>query len=119
MADARPDAGAAAGIAQLEGYLLLQAERRNARTEGDAFAAGLSWPTAEQRAELAARYAEERMALARRVLAGVADRCHALEAEYTARYRRLRRRLLCAALCALLALAAGLAGGPLPALLRN
>ncbi|WP_063784256.1 hypothetical protein [Streptomyces sp. SBT349] len=97
---------AATGIARLEGYLLWQAELGNARTEGESFAAGLTWLTEEQRADVAARYAEERVRLARRVLTGVADRCRTLDGEYTARYRQLRQRLLCVTLCALLACAA-------------
>ncbi|RKN05696.1 hypothetical protein [Streptomyces radicis] len=93
---------AALGIAKIEGYLLWQAELSNARTEGASFAAGLTWLTEEQRADIAERYAEERVRLARRVLTGVAERCAALEAEYGERYRRLRVRLLAVALCTLL-----------------
>ncbi|WP_326595511.1 hypothetical protein [Streptomyces sp. NBC_01803] len=102
---------AAEGIAQLEGYLLWQAELSNARAEAAAFADALPWLTDAQRAELTTRYAEDRIRLARRVLAGVADRCRVLESEYTTRYRELRHRLLCAAGCVLLAavsLSAGL-----------
>ncbi|ONK10171.1 hypothetical protein [Streptomyces sp. MP131-18] len=103
---------AAAGIAQLEGYLLWQAELAGARAEAEMFAARLTGLSEEQRAELADRYAEERIALSRRVLVAVADRCRGLQAEYTDRYRCLRRRVLCAAACAVLA-AVGLAAGSL------
>ncbi|WP_199827605.1 hypothetical protein [Streptomyces specialis] len=101
---------AAEGIAQLEGYLLWQSELSTARAEAEAFADTLPWLTDGQRAELTARYAEERVRLARRVLTGVAARCRALESEYTARYRELRHRLLCATGCVLLAAAALTAG---------
>ncbi|UCM91233.1 hypothetical protein [Streptomyces marincola] len=106
-----PEREAASGIAQLEGYLLWQSELAGARAEADLFAASVPGLTDEQRADVAHRYAEERIALSRRVLTAVADRCHGLRAEYSARYRHLRQRVLCAAVCAVLlvtALAAGL-----------
>ncbi|MGK5532974.1 hypothetical protein [Streptomyces sp. URMC 129] len=93
---------AAEGIAQLEGYLLWQGELSTARAEAEAFADALPWLTDAQRAELTARYAEERIRLSRRVLAAVGDRCRVLEREYTARYGELRHRLLCATGCVLL-----------------
>jgi hypothetical protein len=46
------------------------------------------------------------------VLRRITDRCHELQAEYTARYRQLRRRLLCLCTALVLALCA-LYGGVL------
>ena len=96
---------AARGVAQVEGYLLCQAELRTARAEAEAFAGRLPWLTAEQRSEVVRVYTEERLALTRRVLAGVVDRCHELRREYAQRYALLRRRLCCA--CTVLLVAAG------------
>ncbi|GAB3115486.1 hypothetical protein GCM10027160_22820 [Streptomyces calidiresistens] len=96
------DRDVAAGINQLEGYLLVQSELRTARAEGEALADRMPWLTGERREELVRLYAEERMALTRRTLRAVTERCHELRAEYTARYRQLRRRVVCAALAVVL-----------------
>ncbi|WP_194373255.1 hypothetical protein [Streptomyces alkaliphilus] len=96
------DRDIAGGINQLEGYLLVQSELRTARVEGEALADRMPWLTGERREELIRLYAEERMALTRRTLRAVTERCHELRAEYTARYRQLRRRVVCAALAVVL-----------------
>jgi hypothetical protein len=94
----------ASGIAALEGYLLSQAEIRNARHEAEAFAERLPWLTSAERAELVRLYAEERLDISRRVLRRITERCRELRGEYAARYVRLRRRLLC--VCVVLVLGA-------------
>jgi hypothetical protein len=86
---------AADGLHRLEGYLLAQAERDTARREAEAFARRLPWLTTAEREQLVECYARERIALSHRVLAGVADRCRTLQAEYGERYERLRCRLVC------------------------
>jgi hypothetical protein len=91
------------GIARLEGYLLCQAELRDARTEAEAFVCRMPWLTADQREEVVRLYTEDRMALSRRTLQRITTRCHELQGEYSARYEQLRRRLLCASLAILLA----------------
>ncbi|MCE7078959.1 hypothetical protein [Streptomyces sp. ST2-7A] len=96
------DRDIASGINQLEGYLLVQSELRTARVEGEALADRMPWLTGERREELIRLYAEERMALTRRTLRAVTERCHELRAEYTTRYRQLRRRVVCAALAVVL-----------------
>lgn len=85
----------AAGIARLEGHLMSQAEISAARAEAAAFADRMPWLTTAQREEVVRLYTDQRLDLARSVLRRITDRCHELQAEYTARYRRLRRRLLC------------------------
>ncbi|MBA4864174.1 hypothetical protein H1V43_23015 [Streptomyces sp. PSKA54] len=96
------DAEAAAGIAQLEGYLLCQAEIRTARAEGDAFARRMAWLTTAQHEEVARHYADERLALSKELLGAVAARCVELQDEYEARYLALRQRLLCRCVALLL-----------------
>ncbi|GGO90210.1 hypothetical protein [Wenjunlia tyrosinilytica] len=93
----------AAGIAQLEGYLLCQTEIANARAEAEAFARRLPWLTTSQHEEVVALYSRERVELSRRVLRGVADRCRSLRGEYEARYAQLRARLLCVTVATVLA----------------
>jgi hypothetical protein len=92
----------ASGIARLEGYLLAQAETSAARTEAEAFARRMPWLTEAQHQELVRLYAEDRIALTRRMLQRVADRCGELRGEYSARYEQLRRRLVCVCLAVLL-----------------
>lgn len=98
----RPAREAAEGINRIEGYLLCQAERGRARAEAEAFAARLPWLTTGQREEVIRVYTDDRMALTRRVLQGVVDRCAELREEYTARYLQLCRRVLAQAVLVLL-----------------
>ncbi len=98
----------AAGLAQLEGYLAAQTYRKGARVEAEAFAERLPWLTTAQHEDVVRAYTEDRMALTRRVLEGVVERCSELRGEYTARYEQLRRRLFChLTVIALAALALG------------
>ncbi|RCG29306.1 hypothetical protein DTL70_00325 [Streptomyces diacarni] len=92
----------AADINRIEGYLLLQAERGEAEAQAEAFAARMPWLTAGQREEVVRLYTADRMALTRRVLHGLTERCAELREEYTARYLQLRRRVLARATLALL-----------------
>ncbi|UNS95404.1 hypothetical protein MMF93_02165 [Streptomyces tubbatahanensis] len=92
----------AADINRIEGYLLLQAERDEAQAQAEAFAARMPWLTAGQRDEVVRLYTADRMALTRRVLHGLTERCAELREEYTARYLQLRRRVLARATFALL-----------------
>ncbi|GGO50310.1 hypothetical protein GCM10012287_29730 [Streptomyces daqingensis] len=97
------------GIAQLEGYLLAQTYRENARTEAEAFADRLPWLTSAQHEEVVSLYTAERMALTRRVLEATVQRCGELRQEYTDRYEQLRGRLLLRVTVALLAMFAACA----------
>ncbi|WP_405591589.1 hypothetical protein [Streptomyces sp. NBC_01190] len=92
----------AAGIAEVEGYLLAQAEIGAARREAESFARLLPWLTTAQREDLTLRYAQERLAQSRIRLRAVAERCRELEEQYDTRYLALRQRLLCTCVALLL-----------------
>ncbi|MGY1433835.1 hypothetical protein [Streptomyces reniochalinae] len=92
----------AADINRIEGYLLLQAERGEAEAQAEAFAARMPWLTTGQRDEVVRLYTADRMALTRRVLHGLTERCAELREEYSARYLHLRRRVLARATLVLL-----------------
>ncbi|MFR9674177.1 hypothetical protein [Streptomyces sp. TR06-5] len=85
---------AAEGITRIEGYLLLQSERRAARRAAEEFADRLPWLAPEERLEVVREYVADRTVLTRQMLTHVAGRCEELRAEYTDRYEELRRRLL-------------------------
>ncbi|MFD9404782.1 hypothetical protein ACFWA4_38905 [Streptomyces sp. NPDC060011] len=84
----------AAGINDIEGFLLVQAERETACREADEFVGRLSWMTTAQREDVTRHYVEERLRLTRLTLTAVSRRAHLLRGEYEARYALLRRRLL-------------------------
>ncbi|MES4908808.1 MULTISPECIES: hypothetical protein [unclassified Streptomyces] len=88
----------AMGISQLEGYLLLQAERDWASDRARRFAGRLEWLTVAQREEVERLYAQDQWDLTEQTLRKVARRGEELKAEYQRIYRRLRLRLLVAAL---------------------
>ncbi|MEV4949076.1 hypothetical protein [Streptomyces sp. NPDC053755] len=90
----------AAGMARLEGYLMSQAARQEARRAGEDFARGLSWLGPLERDEIARRFADEHLALRREMLGAVAVRIAELRTEYGDRYAYLRRRTLALALAA-------------------
>lgn len=100
-----PDKEAAAGIAELEGYLLAQSRLHEARVEAEVFADRMPWLTTGQREEVVRLYAEDRIALSRRVLAALVTRAGELRQEYTQRYECLKQRVLCGSLAALLCVA--------------
>ncbi|MFF8841157.1 hypothetical protein ACF08N_00260 [Streptomyces sp. NPDC015127] len=101
-----PEAEAAGGIAALEGYLLAQSRLQEAQREAEAFADRMPWLTTGQREEVVRLYAEDRVALSRRVLVALVARAAELRQEYTNRYDELRQRLLRRGVAALLGLAA-------------
>ncbi|MET9801693.1 hypothetical protein [Streptomyces sp. NPDC006368] len=96
------DSQTAADINRVEGYLLRQAELRNAREEGEAFAGRMPWLTTAQHEEVARLYAQDRVELSKKVLRAIAHRCEELRGEYTARYAHLRQRLLCMSVASLI-----------------
>jgi hypothetical protein len=83
-----------AGIAQLEGYLLLERERTTAHQEAEAFAQHLPWLTTVQHEEVVHLYTQHRLAVSQRIWQATAHRARQLRAEYQARYDALRRRLM-------------------------
>lgn len=86
------EAHSARGIAQLEGYLLWNAEVAEAHRQARSFADRLPWLTVAQREEVERAYAADRMALSRSVLTRIADRAAELRREYGERYRQLKVR---------------------------
>ncbi|MET8785749.1 hypothetical protein [Streptomyces sp. NPDC004589] len=87
-----PHGGALAN--EVEGYLLLQAEREQAQREAEALCARLPWLTGGQAEDLARHYTEQRLGLTRQALQATADRAKRLRGEYEARYATLRHALL-------------------------
>lgn len=79
---------------QVEGYLLIQAERQQALRDAAALCARLPWLTSAQSEDLTSRYCEQRVHLTHRRLQAVATRADQLREEYEARYAALRRTLL-------------------------
>lgn len=97
-----PSGEAAAGIQQLEGYLLAQSRVREARAHAVVFADRMPWLTTAQHEEVVSLYTQDHIAMSRRALETVVARAAELRAEYTARYELLRRRLLCTGAAALI-----------------
>lgn len=89
---------AAAGIQQLEGYLLAQSRVREARAHAVLFADRMPWLTTAQHEEVVSLYTQDHIAMSRRALELVVARAAELRKEYSARYELLRRRLVCASL---------------------
>ncbi|GAA2483719.1 hypothetical protein GCM10010406_20040 [Streptomyces thermolineatus] len=85
------------GINQLEGYLLLEAERSSARHDAEEFADRMPWLGFGEREELVRLYTEERSRLTRQTMRRVSDRAAELRREYGARYRQLRLATWCTA----------------------
>ncbi|WP_406500288.1 hypothetical protein OG936_01095 [Streptomyces sp. NBC_00846] len=90
-----PDKDTARGLAQLEGYLLWNAEVEEARRRAGRFTDELPWLTTAQREDVQRVYAADHVAASRAMLCRICDRAAELRDEYDARYRRLRAR--CAA----------------------
>lgn len=109
MARAAEPPGIAAGINQIEGYLLLQTERDAARERARRLSARLDWLTSAQRAEVERLYLQDQLAVTEQTLRKVVRRCDELRAEYQEVYRTLRRRLLLVCLLGAAALAGGCA----------
>ncbi|MFE3882180.1 hypothetical protein ACFXPQ_04525 [Streptomyces lydicus] len=93
-----------AGIADIEGYLLWQAETDRARADAEAFVDSLDWPTTAQRQELVRLLARRQLELSQRAVTRVAGRALQLRREYQQRYDCLKRRVLAAVLALLVAL---------------
>ncbi|MFE9913182.1 hypothetical protein [Streptomyces clavifer] len=108
----KPDKESAArGLAQVEGYLLWNAEVEEARRRAVRFTEQLPWLTTAQRENVERVYVTDRVAACRESLTKVADRAAELRGEYTARYDRLRARCV-----AVSALTVGVVSGTLMAL---
>lgn len=114
------DRPAAALANEVEGYLLLRAERDQAQQEAATLCSCLPWLTSAQAEDVTRHYVEQRLGLTRQALQRTADRAHRLRAEYEARYAELRRALLKrhAAGASLLLTAAGTVGTGLYVLSR-
>ncbi|MYY05706.1 hypothetical protein GT035_26565 [Streptomyces sp. SID4913] len=101
-----PDTESARGLAQMEGYLLWNAEVEQARRLARRFTDQLPWLTTAQREDVERVYTAERTMDSRLMLARISARATQLRGEYSERYRRLRARCVATAL-----VWAGAAGG--------
>ncbi|WP_097868913.1 hypothetical protein [Streptomyces sp. rh34] len=88
----KPDKDCARGLAQLEGFLLWNAEVERARRQARRFTDRLPWLTTAQREDVERVFIAERVAASRESLTRVRDRADELREEYTGRYARLRAR---------------------------
>ncbi|MFE3517518.1 hypothetical protein [Streptomyces sp. NPDC059166] len=92
----KPDKDSARGLAQVEGYLLWNAELDSARRQARRFTDELPWLTTAQRDDVERVYTAERIEAGRETLTRIAGRALELRDEYTARYDRLRARCVAA-----------------------
>ncbi|MEV3933672.1 hypothetical protein [Streptomyces sp. NPDC053728] len=106
-----PDEESARGLAQMEGYLLWNAEVERARGQARHFTDALPWLTTAQRDDVERVYVADRVELCRETLTRIAGRAVELRGEYTARYDRLRARCV-----AVSVLTVGTVGGTCAAL---
>lgn len=106
-----PEKESARGLAQVEGYLLWNAEVEEARRHARRFADALPWLTTAQREEVERVYVTDRVAVSKEMLTRIAGRAVELRGEYTARYDRLRARCV-----AVSVLTVGTVGGSCAAL---
>ncbi len=88
----KPDKDSARGLAQLEGFLLWNAEVERARRQARRFTDQLPWLTTAQREDVERVFITERVAVSRESLTRIRDRAEELRGEYTGRYARLRAR---------------------------
>ncbi|MFI8910234.1 hypothetical protein ACIGW4_01230 [Streptomyces sp. NPDC053513] len=93
-----PAAEVTAGIARLEGYLLVQRARTEAAEAGAAFARRFAWLGPHEQAEIARAFEREYLSVRRRMLRATVARADELRDEYSRRYAFLRRRLVAAVL---------------------
>ncbi|MFD5932800.1 hypothetical protein [Streptomyces sp. NPDC060333] len=89
---------AAAGLAQLEGYLMSRAAHHTAAMEANAFADELPWLGRAEREDVVHHYTARHLARTRDVLYEIAGRSRELREEYAHRYQLLRRRFVALAL---------------------
>ncbi|MFD8690128.1 hypothetical protein [Streptomyces sp. NPDC059651] len=101
-----PEKDSARGLAQMEGYLLWNAEIEEARRRARRFTDALPWLTTAQREDVERVYTADRAAASRAMLVRVSVRAAELRGEYSERYHRLRTRCVAAAV-----ICAGVAGG--------
>lgn len=92
----KPDKENARGLAQVEGYLLWNAEVEEARRQAVRFTEQLPWLTTAQREDVERVYLSDRVDLCRQSLTRIADRAVELRGEYTERYAQLRARCVAA-----------------------
>ncbi|KPC80398.1 MULTISPECIES: hypothetical protein [Streptomyces] len=102
----KPDKESARGLAQVEGYLLWNAEVDEARRRARRFTDALPWLTTAQREDVERVYVADRVEACRDTLTKIAGRAVELRGEYTARYDRLRARCV-----AVSVLTVGMVGG--------
>ncbi|GGO99830.1 hypothetical protein [Wenjunlia tyrosinilytica] len=91
--DARHPRAIAAGVNEIEGYLLWQAQVARARAGARDFSARLPWLTTAQRMEVERVHYEDQLVNAQAAVKAVAERCREVRKEYEEVYRNLRRRL--------------------------
>ncbi|MFB8028429.1 hypothetical protein ACFQ6U_17170 [Streptomyces sp. NPDC056465] len=92
----KPDKESTRGVAQVEGYLLWNAEVEQARRQARRFTDALPWLTTAQRDDVERVYVADRVEICRETLTRIAGRAVELRGEYTARYDRLRARCVAA-----------------------
>ncbi|WP_307128760.1 hypothetical protein [Streptomyces sp. B1I3] len=97
------DEESARGLAQVEGYLLWNAEVEEARRQAGLFTAQLPWLTTAQREDVERVYVADRVVVCRESLTRIVGRAAELRGEYTARYERLRARCVAASVMAVAA----------------
>ncbi|MFI8437254.1 hypothetical protein ACIGJO_26640 [Streptomyces sp. NPDC079020] len=96
----KPHEDSARGLAQLEGYLLWNAEIEEARRQARRLTGQLPWLTTAQREDVERVYLMERMAGCRESLTRITGRAAELRGEYTERYEQLRARCVAASVVA-------------------
>ncbi|MFI6646772.1 hypothetical protein ACIBI8_03975 [Streptomyces sp. NPDC050529] len=101
-----PEKDSARGLAQMEGYLLWNAEVEEARRRARRFTDELPWLTTAQREDVERVYTADRAAASRAMFVRVSVRAAELRGEYSERYQRLRTRCVATAV-----VCAGTAGG--------
>ncbi|MET7436226.1 hypothetical protein ACFYQQ_28405 [Streptomyces sp. NPDC005496] len=102
---------AAAGVNEIEGFLLLQAEYDVAQRDAQYFTERMPWLTTAQAEDVARQYLAERTRLTEQTLSTIVRRTRQLRDDYEARYALLQARTLklsAAALCAALLWTSGL-----------
>lgn len=102
-----PEKDSARGLAQMEGYLLWNAEIEQARRYARRFTDELPWLTTAQREDVERVYAADRAEASRVMLVRVCARATELRGEYSRRYRTLRARCVAAATVVCLGAAGG------------
>ncbi|MFD3538388.1 hypothetical protein ACFWUQ_02660 [Streptomyces sp. NPDC058662] len=88
------DDDAAAGLAELEGYLMSRAAQHCAAREADAFADDLPWLGQAEREDVIRLYTARHLARTRQTLHEITNRSQELKEEYSRRYQALRCRVL-------------------------